>query len=155
MWCRSLQQLVANKISHGNWWTMNLQPWTQRTTRKMSNNTPWKRTTQFLLLIVLETEPLVFASLVSEGRQIVVRVCQHPDSPVQCKQPRVSMQTVVSDHTAAGRSAVCLSDRPAQSAPALQFKLWRLGHPGGWKEIQGGGGQVQKQRGNKMFCVEM
>lgn len=105
----------------------------------MSNNTPRKRTTQFLLLIVLETEPLVFASLVSEGRQIVVRVCQHPDSAVQCKQPGVSMQTVVSDHTAAGRSAVCLSDRLVQSAPAPLFELWRLGHPGGWKVIQGGG----------------
>lgn len=80
------------------------------------------------MCIVLGTKPLVFASLTSDRRQIVVGVCQHPASPVQCKQPQVIMQTVESDHTAAGRSAVCLSDRLVQSAPVLQIKLWRLGH---------------------------
>ena len=75
--------------------------------------------TQSLLCIVLETQPLVFASLTSDMRQIVVRVCQHLASPVQCKQPKVIMQTVVSDHTAAWRLAVCLSDTLVQSALAL------------------------------------
>lgn len=87
--------------------------------------------TQSLLCIVLETKLLVFASVTSDRRQIIVRVCQHPDSPVQCKQPQVIMQTVVSDHMAAGMLAVCLSNRLVQSALALQFNLWRLGHQKG------------------------
>lgn len=106
-------------------WTQEHQTHTIRTaledtlmyTHTMSNITPKFRATQSLLHIVLETKPLVFASLKSDRRQIVV--CQHPVSAVQCKQPQVTMQTIGSDHMAAGSSAVCLSHRLVQSALAL------------------------------------
>lgn len=110
----------------------------------MSNIIPRYGATQSLLCIALETKPLVFASLTSDRRQIVVRVCQHPASPVQCKQPQVIMKTVLSDYNAAGEVSGLLI---RQRALALQFKIWRLGNP--WR-LQSDSGRAGRTV-NKMY----
>lgn len=111
----------------------------------MSNIIPRFGAAQSLLCIVLETKQLVFASLTSDRRQIVVRECQHPASAVQCKQPQVTMQTLVPDHTAAGGIAVCLSDSLVQSALALVGQT--LG-------VRASEGQVQNHTGHKKKCMQ-
>lgn len=80
----------------------------------------------------------------SDRRHIIVSVCQHPASPIHRKQPQVIMQAVVSDNMAAGRLAVCLSDRQVQRALAIKIKLWRLGHP--WWLIRDSGRAGAKAR---------